>query len=171
MARFNASKYDPRIDSSKGTKALRSSGLDGVLLKVADGECVCGCGDRPKRAGSKFVQGHDARLRGILTRAHLTGHPVTLVRGDEVTTTSAEAVAVEHRMEHHLAAAADRGSGKFVQPADGMELMSGPKVGDLERIKVGRWGYDATVLKVTDDEIVYEYETQNGPRTVATARS
>ncbi len=164
MARFSAAKYDPRQDSSRGTKALRSSGFDGVLLKIAEGECACGCGETLKHAGRRFRQGHDARLRGILTRAHLTGNPVTLVGGDEAQTTTAVALAAEHGMRHHLDAAAARTSKK---PA----VAAGPKVGDTDRIKVGRWEYDATVTKITDDEIEYEYATQSGTRTIVTSRS
>ena len=169
MARFSAAKYDPRQDSSRGTKALRSSGFEGVLLKVAEGECACGCGETLKHAGRKFRQGHDARLRGILTRAHLTRQPVTLVLGDEAQTTTALALAAEHGMRHHLEAAGARASDKFVQPASGVVV--GPRVGEHQRIKVGRWEYDATISEVTDDQIIYEYRTQNGIRALTTART
>jgi hypothetical protein len=50
-----------------------------LVIDRAAGTCLCGCGEQtaPKR---RYRQGHDARLRGLLGRAHTAGAPV-LVNG------------------------------------------------------------------------------------------
>jgi hypothetical protein len=104
MARFNATKYNPAHDSSVDTDDLRTQsddepGYDGVILvQVREGDtaetvgqliqtCACGC-LAAVREGRTFVQGHDQRLRGILTRAHLAGVEVTRMDGSAITSSA-----------------------------------------------------------------------------------
>jgi hypothetical protein len=39
-----------------------------LVIETGAGLCGCGCKEAPRRSKSTFVQGHDARLRGILGR-------------------------------------------------------------------------------------------------------
>ncbi len=106
MARFNAAKYTPAMDSSVDTDDLRTQGedapgYDGVILsQVREGDtaetvgkliatCACGC-LAAVRENRTFVQGHDQRLRGILTRAHLAGVEVTRLVGSAITSSALE---------------------------------------------------------------------------------
>jgi hypothetical protein len=59
-----------------------------VEIMVAEGTCGCGCGEPVNRT---FKQGHDARLRSILARAHRAGDPVRIVADGKRTTTTAQA--------------------------------------------------------------------------------
>lgn len=49
----------------------------GVEIVVAEGTCGDGCGE-PVAKGRSFKQGHDAKLRSILGRAHKAGQPVAI---------------------------------------------------------------------------------------------
>lgn len=77
MPRFNPDQWTPRDDSSEGYRTLDP---DCVVLNVGFRQdapgystvgCPCGCGDFPLGDQATFCMGHDARLRGILIRAHL----------------------------------------------------------------------------------------------------
>jgi hypothetical protein len=60
-----------------------------VEITVHEGTCCCGCGE-PVSKGRSFRQGHDARLKGILGRAHRGGIPVRIVAdGSRETQTAA----------------------------------------------------------------------------------
>lgn len=83
MNKFSPARYDPAVDSTKGLP--RRS--DSVSLLIGTGLCACGCGDTPSGKKAKFCMGHDARLKGVLTRVHSAGLEVALV---EETTGTAE---------------------------------------------------------------------------------
>lgn len=110
--RFNPEKYDPKQDSSKGHQK------DGVLVlaqktkKDGDHEitsCASGSLEFPSNRKSKFVQGGDARLKGRLIRAHLTGTKVVrVIDGKAGKAGTALAVAKEHGFEKQIKAADDR---------------------------------------------------------------
>jgi hypothetical protein len=101
-----ATTYDPKNDSSAGTERYRVArndrpALAGLILvhgthKETDLPlCLCGCAEPTNGKRRLFKQGHDQRLRGRLTRAHLNGTEVhTLVLGkDEIHTGSATQLA------------------------------------------------------------------------------
>ncbi len=67
--RFDPSKYDPSKDSSPG--APRTGNL--VIVYKNDTDCRSGSGGQPRNPKSRFVQGHDARLKGALIRAAIAG--------------------------------------------------------------------------------------------------
>lgn len=50
-----------------------------ITIKYDDGQCECGCGRDVNRS---FRQGHDAKLKSALLKAHRAGEPVT-VNGKE----------------------------------------------------------------------------------------
>ena len=79
MARFNPESYDPAADSS--TNAASKFGVDAGTLVLVSSEthCMCGCGEArdPKR---QFKPGHDARLKGKLSRALAASCKVTLIK-------------------------------------------------------------------------------------------
>lgn len=89
MARFNPNTYDPSSDSSPG--APKTGNL--VLVYKDEFACRCGCGDKPKNPKRKFVQGHDARLKGALIRAAATGTKVEVRQGKTTDVITAEAAA------------------------------------------------------------------------------
>lgn len=84
MSSFDPDKWVPASDSSPNWidyAVLK----DRVAIDVSDDRCMCGC---RSATGSRFVPGHDARLKGKLIRAHLMDkmilfypdhHPVTAV--------------------------------------------------------------------------------------------
>lgn len=96
MPRFAVTKYKPEQDSSKSQKAQKLAKSDGVLVlevksrkvevgqgdkkqKVDQLSCPCGCGEFTADRKTTFRMGHDARLRGALQRAHLTGAKVVRI--------------------------------------------------------------------------------------------
>jgi hypothetical protein len=66
---------------------------DEIELVVADGTCGDGCGAEVAK-GRSFRQGHDAKLKGILGRAHKAGQSVAITSDGTRTSSSAEAVLV-----------------------------------------------------------------------------
>lgn len=161
MARFNPNTYNPADDSSEGTWELN---LPGVALIQGEGICPCGCTDHPKGTKSRFVMGHDARLKGKLIRAHITDTPVHLLDegGNHVKDTVAMEVARElgPRWTRHLEAAQER----VAQKAN----RRGMKVGDVLRTKVGRWEYDAKIVAIEGDQVEVQYTTKGGDTKAAT---
>lgn len=83
MNKFSPARYDPAVDSTRGLPRRP----DSVSLLVGTGLCACGCGDAPSGRKAKFCMGHDARLKGVLTRAYSAGLDIALI---EETTGSAE---------------------------------------------------------------------------------
>lgn len=83
MNKYSPARYDPSVDSTPGLPE-RS---DAVSLVVGVGLCACGCGNTPAGKKARFCMGHDARLKGVLTRAYSAGLAVALV---EQTTGTAE---------------------------------------------------------------------------------
>lgn len=83
MNKFSPARYNPTDDSTPGLPRRP----DSVSLLVGDGLCACGCGEAPTGKKAKFRMGHDARLKGRLTRAHSAGFTLALV---EETTGTAE---------------------------------------------------------------------------------
>lgn len=75
MNKFAPARFDPADDSTPGLP--RRS--DAVSLLVGDGLCACGCGEHPSGKKAKFCMGHDARLKGKLTRAHSAHVAIALV--------------------------------------------------------------------------------------------
>lgn len=84
--RFNVEEYDPREDS-QGTEKEGLLVIEvGQTIPDEEGKdearetCLCGCGEVPTGKKARFVMGHDARLKGMLTRAHIAGTKVELTR-------------------------------------------------------------------------------------------
>lgn len=75
MNKFSPVRYNPLDDSTAGLP--RRS--DSVSLLAGVSLCACGCGDTPAGTKAKFCMGHDARLKGVLTRAHSAGVTIALV--------------------------------------------------------------------------------------------
>jgi hypothetical protein len=70
--------WKPESDSSPQHKgAARQDGR--VHIDITNGACLCGCN---QAAESRFRPGHDATLKGRLTRAALHGAGLTLHAGD-----------------------------------------------------------------------------------------
>lgn len=83
MAKFDAAQYDPADDSSPGSSKYRKGddALRGVILIVGS-DCACGCTLSTSSDKTRFRQGHDAKLKGILQRAFLADEPVNILDGE-----------------------------------------------------------------------------------------
>lgn len=122
----------------------------GLSIETDTDTCACGCGEkvRTKRNGApatRFRQGDDQRLLGLLIRAELAGQEVHVREGGTLYTSDAEGYARRVFSE--------RGLAKFRRSLElNRERASKrrqPKPQDADnvpstiRIKVGRWEYEA----------------------------
>lgn len=83
MNKYSPARYDPADDSTPGLPKR----TDAVSLLIGDGLCACGCGDHPAGRKAKFCMGHDARLKGRLTRAYSAHVQIALVEESTGTAT------------------------------------------------------------------------------------
>lgn len=166
MPRFNPARWKPVDDSSPGYRTVDPSR---VVINIKAGEdrhsCGCGCGEFPSGKKAKFAMGHDARFRGALIRAHLTGTEV-LILSDGV----GRAMTAMERAEHYgwkeyLDAAVLRREGK------NREVLA-RAIGSERLVKVGRWNYTGQVAAVyrTGSEDMYLIEYVNKAGDVRQAR-
>lgn len=148
MPRFIPEKWKPEHDSSPGVFQEDPSCV--VLLQYGDG-CPCGCGMRPEGKKATFRMGHDARLRGILIRAHLMGVQVRyMLEGKTlVGPTSAAELADQFEWREYLENAVLRREGK------NRELLQ-RALKDPNLLKAGKWDY-------TGGQVVVMYKPN--PRT------
>ena len=65
-----------------------------IEIVVPDGTCGDGCGE-PVAKGRRFRQGHDAKLKSVLLRAHRAGDPIRVVADGQRTTSTAKALLEE----------------------------------------------------------------------------
>lgn len=147
MPRFNPEKWKPTDDSSEGFRTLDPHS---VVLNVAvrweePGQslgCPCGCGDFPLGDKATFRMGHDARLRGILIRAHLMGAKIRYhmegTLGDPV---DAEELAEHYYWKSYLDSAVMSREGK------NREVLKRALKSD-RLVKVGRWEFTGQVVAV-----------------------
>jgi hypothetical protein len=120
------------------------------------------------------MMGHDARLRGKLIRAHLTGTPVSFLVGG--TATRPEGVDLPSVESDAAAHAAEFFGESFVKALEQAELKRDGKRRELvanalnskRLIKVGRWEYTGDVVAIFDTpsgkEFDIEYLTKMGER-------
>lgn len=52
-----------------------------MLTQTRKQACLCGCGEMPSRPGSRFLPGHDAKLKSQLTGAIREGRKTVSVGG------------------------------------------------------------------------------------------
>jgi hypothetical protein len=167
MPRFTPSKYNPFEDSDTGSvmnlremSAIQRD-LKCVVLGVEPGDCPCGCGQKPKGKKAEYAMGHDARYRGKLIRAFLTGTDVAIVAGGKTTRRTARGLAQEAGKSFVEAldaaeARREQANARLVQKAKGSK----------RTVKVGRWEYTGQVAAVyttpEGDEYEIEYVTKQG---------
>lgn len=163
--------YDPKNDSSPGTQAVRDrEGFAGVILHRTDpANCLCGCDQPPMGTGRKFRMGHDARYRGILIRAYVAGAQVAIYDGGGLAIHDADELANELDWCQYLETAKRREDRKLEEKLERantrlVEQATGPQVGDLRLVRVGRWEYTGQVICVfeDDDTIEFRYVTKSG---------
>lgn len=178
MPRFDPDTYDAHDDSSVITLDEAARYPHHLVLRVNPGQCLCGCGETPKGSKSLFAMGHDARLKGKLIRAHLTGTPVTVITSREAQTKDAVEAASEIGWDAYLREAEARqgmrlsdrvdaaNKGVFTRAMATRESEDEGTLapGDRRLIRVGRWDYTGQVLAVyeADGEVEYEYVTKSG---------
>lgn len=145
--------YNPQADTSPGRKATDKTGPILVLTGKGDSRlCRCGCGHAvaPKR---NFRQGHDAKLKGILVRAHNANSPVTVEVDGKAHTRTPAAVAAAYL------------NGYTLGDTPASKRKAGPKLGDSRRVKVGRWVYNGKITAVADNGMLtVAYSTAKGSR-------
>lgn len=163
MPRFNPDRYRPTDESSPGYKTLDSSclvlnvALDGYEQRIG---CPCGCGEMPLGDRAIFRMGHDARLRGKLIRAYLTGTRVR-IHMDGILSDPKDAyeIAARYEWEKYLDAAVLKREGK------NRELLR-KALGSERLIKVGRWEFTGQVAAVyrtgVEDMFLVEYVNKAG---------
>ena len=177
MGRFNPLAYRPQDDSTPGLKYEGVNRKTTVVLLRDEGCCPCGCNTRPAGKNRTFAIGHDARLRGKLIRAHLTGTPVVYITSDErIETGTAMEWAADHQWVGFLMNAEEK-QGAVVREkleranADVLAAATGPQPGDRRTVKVGRWSYTGQLIAVydvgDDQEFEVEYVTKKGDRHTA----
>lgn len=171
MPRFSPSKYNPAKDSSPGSEIYRYNegdedpGCEGVILLVEKDQCLCGCGEYPKGKDAKFCMGHDARYRGILQRAHMTGTEINVFNEGTLVSGPAMSFARDLGWEEHILTSEKVNADRIRRANERLlKKATGPQVGDRKLIKVGRWDYTGQVVAIYEDkgEIVYEYVTKKG---------
>lgn len=169
MPRFDQKRWRPAHDS---TPALWRVNHRCVVLGIAESGprrgCPCGCGEYPTGLRAVFRMGHDARLRGKLIRAHLTGTGVIEVYGEEEPNLPIPAMEIARRhavagkpftWEHYLLEAEERRETK------NREVLQ-RALGSTRVISVGRWEYTGQVAAVYridgTDLLEIEYVTKGG---------
>lgn len=171
-------------DSSVGSAFYRTGVEDseeydenGVYLITMDDDgnrlCHCGCLVRVGNR-SQFLQGHDAKLKGILQRAHHRGSEIHIIAGGDIASTSAynEArnrgwtkflVEFKARQERQEQERADRKAKRATGRTEPRNRTKPPKdEGKLVEAKVGRWTYTGVVI---DGE--FFYADKNGKSRIA----
>lgn len=113
-----------------------------LVIRVKEGQCNCGCGEE---AGRDFRQGHDAKLKSALIKAHQAGEKVT----------------VGGRTASALAVAERRGWGHFLQRAG--KRRSGGRRRRVS-VKVGRWIYDGEVVSAKGGVAKVRYASKSGEK-------
>lgn len=138
---------------------------NGVYLITMDDEgnrlCACGCLARvgPR---AEFVQGHDARLKGILQRAYVRESDINVIGGGGLTTTDAWIEARHRGWQKFLTEYKARQERK---PKSKTKSKSDPKPktkedkGEIVEAKVGRWTYTGVII---DGEFFYNDKNGDG---------
>lgn len=161
MPRFNPNKWKPTDDSSPGLRAALDPGVVALLWKIRYSDlrfgCPCGCGEFPLGDKATFCMGHDARLRGVLIRAHLMGVKIEYYRDLTGSNNSGPMTAMDiaeaYGWGHYLDAAVLRREGK------NREVLR-RAIGSDRLIKVGKWSFTGQVAAVyrTNNVDMYEVE-------------
>lgn len=173
MPRFDPKRWRPSKDSSPrhfqtAVKDKRVH-LDVAVRYGNEGGveygCPCGCGGWPKGQKARFAMGHDARYRGILIRAHLTGTQVVRHLIPVNIPQASEAMVAESALD--LAKIEGESFTKAIEEAelrrDGKNrevLAKAMAVGSDRLIKVGRWEYTGQVCAIYDTGNGAEYEIE-----------
>lgn len=106
--RIMVQDYDPRADSSPDIPESIRAAYPGLIIAQHPGVCQCGCGTRQTRK-TRFLPGHDAKLKGKLQRAVAADVAVHEIGQDgEVHTTPAIDVARYYGWETIVQKGADR---------------------------------------------------------------
>jgi len=175
MARFRIETYDPQDDSSAGGA---SPGCVGLVSGMT-GYCHCGCGLTTRlisngKGYSRFLQGHDQRLKGIVTRAAAAGVPIAMFdpgatspfdtvdaveyasgvfSGPAVAKIEASATAYQQQAEKRQANRLAKAKAKAAKAAKEAEPES-------QQVKIGRWEYTAVPTGPGEFEVTRKGVTQ-----------
>lgn len=162
MPRFQPERWKPFDDSSPGYRTLDPTC---VVLNVGmrvegPGQamgCPCGCGDFPLSDQATFCMGHDARLRGILIRAHLMGVRIRYhIDGTLSDPVDAYDLADQYTWKSYLDSAVLKREGR------NRELLRKALKSDC-LVRVGRWETTGQVVAVfrKDGKDMYDVEYVN----------
>lgn len=166
--RMTTIEYDPAADSSPDTAYLRDA-YPGLTILQAGG-CQCGCGGAVGRK-SRFLPGHDAKLKGALQRALAAEVPVNLVGPDgAVLVTNAENVARDYGWLEKVRNGADRIIRRSQTPIAAERRVAAlveERRADsaYELISFGRWsktGRALAIWRLGDGSFESVYATEEG---------
>lgn len=178
MGKVNYNTYDPADDSTQGILRRTDVKLPKdsmILARKGPNGCPCGCFEIPNGAKRSFLMGHDARFKGKLIRAYISGSDVVHITLEEkgslksgavskTETNKAMALAARHGWEYILEAAAERAAAPA--PAKAARKANGKaKVGDeIKGVKVGRWVRDGIVVGVSKKGTEIEYQVKGATK-------
>jgi hypothetical protein len=162
MPRFAPERWKPFDDSSPGYRTLDPHC---VVLNVGfrpegPGQamgCPCGCGEFPLGDQATFRMGHDARMRGILIRAHLMGVRIRFhIDGTLADPVDPYDLADQYVWKSYLDSAVLKREGR------NRELLRKAMKSD-RLVRVGRWEYTGQVVAVfrKDGTDMYNVEYVN----------
>lgn len=183
-------EYDARNDGSiesdvlvidqtpfEATQTLTRPDGETMTREVVQQTCLDGCGGVPTGKKSRFIQGHDATLKGRLIRAHINAVPVAIVVNGQRNEMSALEYAADLNWDRFLVEATAREEDKRQRIQARKE--------DMERLRTEREAkkdaavrtdeefplflklfgreFPARVLsEETDGSVVYEYRKKDG---------
>lgn len=145
MPRFVPDRWKAVDDSSVGWKTFDP---ECVVLHITVNEenafsCPCGCDEYPTGKKTTFCMGHDARLRGVLIRAHLAGvqirYIVNKVVGESI---DAYDAARAHFWGSYLDAAVAR------RDAKNKEVLKRALDAEDRCLKYARWSVTGQVIAI-----------------------
>lgn len=67
----NGDMFKTKAETTSKRKSAAVTGPVASKAEIVTPPCLCGCGNQVKRPGSRFLQGHDAALKGYLQRHYL----------------------------------------------------------------------------------------------------
>jgi hypothetical protein len=161
---FRINTYTPGSDSTPGLQQ-EADRTGEVHLASRPGQCSCGCGsdlpDGKRKRPTLFLQGHDQRLKGILSRAEAAGAPIRWIcPGQDQTFESAAEFAARFSTANLDWPEYVRSSAFRLLAKDKSRRKPDPEPTPVHGVKVGRWTYDGQ----QEPDGTLTLSTKSGPR-------
>lgn len=158
--------YDPRADSTPGMESVHASYPGYLVLYVQGGFCECGC-DQPRASRSRFLPGHDAKLKGKLMRALAADAEVALVGVDgEIRITPAADVARYYNWYDKVRSGAERLIARSTTPIAAEKRLAAEVESRKDGlVEFGRWDKTGRAMaswRLADGSLEVKYVTPSG---------